>query len=191
MGIRLTTTFGIYGVTTALLLVCYLPPEAHGQSSYYQCEDERGQTVFSQRPCSNKAQARELQVQQKISSADAAPSPSVSTTAKRQGEMPPEASSSSWDKVTASNRKRDIDREIERREDRIKSLQRSRDREIAELNEKQSRAANNYAGAQWETALATEMGAVNSRYDAKVTSEYRELDRLEDELEELEKILVK
>ena len=77
-----------------------------------------------------------------------------------------------------------------RREGKIEGYEEQRDEEIAALNREQSRAANNYAGAQWETALATEMNAVNSKYDAKVRGEERKLERLKDELDELDEILV-
>ena len=104
-------------------------------------------------------------------------------------QAPQSSAAGKWDKVTASNRKREVEREIKRREAKIEEYEDQRDEEIAELNRDQLRAANNYAGAQWETALATEMNAVNSKYDAKIRGEERKLERLEDELDELDEIL--
>ena len=174
-----------------LLPLCLSSAQSHGQATYYQCEDEWGQPVFSQRPCSDTAPAKEVQVQQKISGPiTEQPAGSASQQMPNTQPAPESAAAGKWEKVIASNRKREVEREMMRREGKIEGYEEQRDEEIAALNREQSRAANNYAGAQWETALATEMNAVNSKYDAKVRGEERKLERLKDELDELDEILV-
>ena len=172
-----------------LLTLCLFSAQSHGQVSYYQCEDDTGRPIFSQRPCSETAPVKELRVQQKISGP-------ITDQSERGGlqntpDAPSERASPAekWNKVAASNRKREVERELKRSERKIKDFENQRDKEIAALNRDQERAANNYAGAQWETALATEMNAVNTLYDTKIRVEERKLERLEEELGELGEIL--
>jgi hypothetical protein len=51
--------------------------------------------------------------------------------------------------VETANLLREANREIDRREDRIKTLQAERDRKIAVLKNKKRYANNNLAGATW------------------------------------------
>ena len=175
------------------LFLCLLlaSASAQAQTKYYQCKDQWGQPVFSQRPCGTDATQSTVTAQEKISPSEGSKSNSHSDSASAGNEKTNSLveSESSWDKVTASRRLREAEREIERREDKIERLERERDTKIAKLDNSQRYANNNLAGAQYMESLATEMRAVNDQYGSKIDSEERKIDRLLDEAEKNRQVL--
>ena len=176
-----------------LLFLCFVVSAActQAQTTYYQCKDERGQPVFSQRPCGQNAAQKSITPQATNDSSEqteASPDESDNRSQTDSATSVVE-SESSWEKVTASRRVREIEREVERREDKIDRLERERDAKIARLDNSQRYANNNLAGAQYMESLATEMRAVNDQYEAKIDSEQRKIDRLLDESEKHQEIL--
>ena len=122
----------------------------------YRCEVD-GQLVFSQQPCAEDAERIEHDF------------PVVESAA-------PVAAP---DNYVARVR---IERQIRRHENRVRSLQASRDRDIATLRQRMARANNNLAGAQYMESIATDMQALGDRYDSRIEVEQRAIDRLRDDL---------
>ena len=122
----------------------------------YRCEVD-GQLVFSQQPCAEDAERIEHDF------------PVVESAA-------PVATP---DNYVARVR---IERQIRRHENRVRSLQASRDRDIATLRQRMARANNNLAGAQYMESIATDMQALGDRYDSRIGVEQRAIDRLRDDL---------
>ena len=125
----------------------------------YRCEVD-GQLVFSQQPCAEDAERIEHDF------------PVVESAA-------PVATP---DNYVARVR---IERQIRRHENRVRSLQASRDRDIATLRQRMARANNNLAGAQYMESIATDMQALGDRYDSRIEVEQRAIDRLRDDLDRL------
>lgn len=138
---------------------------ATGQEVYYRCEDARGQPVFSQRPCGDNAEVGTLSAQ---------------TAQERR-----EADKATWDRVAASNALREAERELNRRKDRVREIERERDARLVALKSRSNRANNNLAGAQLIEGVATEMQAVTQQYEARLAREYRDIDRLEERMQKL------
>lgn len=67
----------------------------------------------------------------------------------------------------------------------ISTLRRSCDRDIQTLRVKKDSAANNLAGAQWETSISTEMGAVATRCDTRQRELREDADALRKECVDL------
>ena len=114
---------------------------AAAQTKYYQCKNARGESTFSDKPCGKDGTVKSV------------------TGPKNSGSVRVDFSA-----ISTSNRIRDIEREVGRREDKIERLGRERDGKIADLDKRQSYAANNLAGAQYEAGLATEMQSVTTQY---------------------------
>ncbi|MBB3048865.1 hypothetical protein FHR99_003139 [Litorivivens lipolytica] len=91
-----------------------------------------------------------------------------------------------WSKVTASNKRRELQRKISGREEAIARLERQRERELRILRSKRRRAANNLAGATWEQSIATEMNAVIEKYNALIEGERAEIAYLRERLRDLD-----
>jgi len=155
-----------------LMLLAALASTASAQTSFYKCKDKWGQPIFSQRPCGPDAETGTVSGHQHTGGPEAA------------APAPPGASSgasSAWDKVEASNMLREANREIDRREQRVASLEAERDLKIAGLKNKKRYAANNLAGSTWEESISSEMQAVNDQYQSKIDSEQRKIDRLREQ----------
>jgi TolA-binding protein len=148
-----------------LILVFFLALtiQVNAETKFYQCTDQWGQPVFSQRPCGADAEAGTVEAHQNISEDDSAAV---------------EEASSSWTKITAARKVRDMEGEIERREEKIERLEDERDAKISELDRQQQYANNNLAGAQYLESLATEMQAVTTQYNAKIDGERNRIERL-------------
>lgn len=142
---------------------------ATGQEVYYRCEDPRGQPVFSQRPCGDNAE--------------------VGTLSGQMAQERREADKATWDRVAASNALREAERELNRREDRVREIERERGARLAALKSRSNRANNNLAGAQLIEDMATEMQAVTQQYEAQLAREYRGIDRLEERIQRLREAL--
>ena len=91
---------------------------------------------------------------------------------------------SAWDRVEASNRLREVRREIDRREARVASLESERDQKIAILKNKKCYANNNLAGAIWEESISSEMQVITDQYQSKIDAEHRKLDRLQQQADQ-------
>ncbi|MBN7798748.1 DUF4124 domain-containing protein [Parahaliea mediterranea] len=155
----------------ALILLATLASTASAQTQFYKCKDKWGQPIFSQRPCGDDAETSSVSGPQHTGGTTAA-APGVPTA--------PADGPSTWDKIEASNTLREARREIDRREDRIESLEAERDRKIAALKNKKRYANNNLAGATWEESISSEMQAINHQYQSKIDSERRKIDRLQE-----------
>ena len=148
-----------------IVLACLLATgaAAQAQTNFYQCQDQWGQPVFSQKPCGEDAEQRSIE------------GPKQSGSGEYHKEV--------WAKVSAGNAIRDAERQIVRREDRVEILESERDRKIAALRSKKRYANNNLAGATWEESISSEMQAVNEQYQSKIDSERRKIDRLQDQID--------
>ena len=146
---------------TVLSVTCIalLPVTVTAQTTVYHCADPRGQPVFSDHPCGDKALRVTITGPQAI------------------GSVGP--SSPVWRRISADNALRDAERELQRREDRIAQYARDRDQRISALRVQGSTANNNIAGAQYRESLATEMQAVTQQYNAKIQGGQRDIDRLQ------------
>ena len=75
---------------------------------------------------------------------------------------------------------------IQEEERHINSLQRQRSAEIAALQQRQTRANNNLAGATFRQSLAEEMQAVNQRFDAQIAQRQANIDRMRADIERMQ-----
>jgi hypothetical protein len=164
----------------ALILLATLASTTNAQTQFYKCKDKWGQPIFSQRPCGENAETGT------VSGPEPTGGPVTSTAA-----APPAASEgpSAWDKIEAANVLREANREIDRREDRITSLEKERDQKLAELKNKKRYANNNLAGATWEESISTEMRAITDQYQSKIDSDRRKIDRLQEQADRVAKSL--
>lgn len=157
--------------------------EGAAQTSYYRCTDDYGRPVFSQRPCGEDATRKTVVSQPRQAAPDARVQPDEAPPVA----APPAADNrqGGWDKIEASNRLRDVRREIWRLEGEVSDLEAERDAKIAALDRNRHAAANNLAGATYLESLAREKQGVISQYESRVNSLYREIERLEREQDEL------
>ena len=147
----------------ALILAVVLACSA-ANADVYKCQ-QNGKMVFSDQPCGGSAE--KINVKPASGHAD-----SVS-------EADAVAASKAFiDKTNASAKRNALDADIERAQDRINSLQNSRDRELAALSEKKRRANDNLAGAVWEDSISNEMIAVTNSYATRIAVEERKLAQL-------------
>lgn len=159
-----------------LMLLVTLASAASAQTSFYKCKDKWGQPIFSQRPCGADAETGTVSGHQRTGGPET-PSPAASGATT--------GTTSAWDKVEASNLLREARREIDRREDRVASLETERDQKIAGLKNKKRYANNNLAGATWEESISSEMQAITDQYQSKIDAEHRKLDRLQEKADRL------
>ncbi len=143
------------------LLVTLLLVWSGATSAAYKCTDERGNPVFSDRPCGESAE--EVSIEAPAESGSVVPG--------------------DFSAVRASSSVRDGERQIEYLEDRIERYERERDAKLDKLEKDSYRAANNLAGAQYQTSLATEMQAVSSNYSSKIAAERDKINRILDEID--------
>lgn len=134
---------------------------AAASADVYKCKKD-GKTVFSDQPCSQGAE--KINVKPATGHADAVSEADAVAASKAFVE-----------KTNTSTKRNALDADIERAQNRITSLQESRDRELAALREKKQRANNNLAGAVWEQSISNEMIAVNETYSSKISSAERTL----------------
>ena len=158
----------------ALILLAVLAGTANAQTQFYKCKDKWGQPIFSQRPCGDNAETGT------ISGPEPTGGPVTPTVAPA---VPNSQGSSAWDKIEASNVLREANREINRRENQIASLEKARDQKLAALENKKRYSNNNLAGATWEESISTEMQATNDQYQSKIDSKRRKIERLQDKAE--------
>ena len=175
----------------SILVLISFGVHTKAETKFYQCKDKWGQPVFSQRPCGSDAEKASVTAHARISE-------ETSTTTLSSDREPLEANVdesqikekvTSWDRVRASNRIRDIDRVVYRRESHIDTWEAERDNRIAVLRNARRRANNNLAGATWQESLASEMEAVAQQYDSKIDREQIKINRLLEEKSELKEFL--
>ena len=175
----------------SILVLISFGVHTKAETKFYQCKDKWGQPVFSQRPCGSDAEKASVTAHARISE-------ETSTTTLSSDREPLEANVdespvkekvTSWDRVRASNRIRDIDRDVYRRESHIDTWEAERDNRIAVLRNARRRANNNLAGATWQESLASEMEAVAQQYDSKIDREQIKINRLLEEKSELKEFL--
>lgn len=127
----------------------------------YKCTDSKGRLTFSQMPCGKDAEKATIEAHDPIGS--------VTTD------------SAQLNALKASNRHRDLVRDIAAENDLITRYQRQMDNELETLRRKKRMANNNLAGAQWEQSISAEMSAVVERYNAKIAAANARIERLERE----------
>lgn len=154
-----------------IVLFCLLATgaSAQAQTNFYQCQDQWGQPVFSQKPCGEDAEQRSID------------GPRQSASGEHDEGV--------WEKVSASNVIRDAERDLVMRKGRVASLEAERDRKIATLRNKKRNASNNLAGAIWEESISSEIQAVNKWYQSKIDSELRKIDRIRDQIDRTQEAL--
>lgn len=162
-----------------LVLCCALlyPGLAGAQTQYYQCKDRWGQAVFSEKPCGDDAKKGSIREANNGTQNATSQRPDAASAAANPDRA--------WDRISASNRLREIERETRKREQKVATYQAERDQQVAALQEQRKMAANNLAGATWEKSLASEMRAVVQQYNSRINSEQQKLDRLHREAETL------
>lgn len=131
----------------------------------YQCTDERGQTVFSQRPCGGDAKKVEVEV---------------------TGSGLSLGGNDGFEKVLSSNEKRELERRLRSVEAEADSLTDQRNRELAALRQKKALSANNLAGATWEESISTEMQMVADNYNDQIEQLRHQADRIRSRISEIE-----
>jgi len=146
-----------------VLFVAVVTP-ALGQAAVYQCKVD-GQTVFSDRPCGDNA--KEIEVD----------APAVSGG----GSMVSDRAREFMAGREKKERVQDIDRDIDRLEERIAQARENMDAALAQFQRKKAYASNNLAGATWEGALAEEADVLRQRYQSEIDGAYREIERLREQ----------
>ena len=122
----------------------------------YRCEAPDGRAVFSQTPCAHDAQKVEVRA--------------IAPDAANRARMDEQT------RQTAASTRHQV--EIHRLEREARRLELERDRAVAELDARRSRAANNLAGATWLQSLAQERQAVYAHYDPQIQATRSEIARL-------------
>jgi len=128
-------------------------PVAHAE--IYKCV-VGGKTIFSQQPCAENAQVVKPKVVQ----------PSASAVAEQQGVN--ESLSAASSVMERDRRLTGIARDMAAVDEDIVRIQAARRLDLRRLEASGRLAHNNLAGATWQQSLATEMQAVNARYDSEL-----------------------
>ena len=170
-------------IITAFVLLLFTS-QVPAQTKFYQCKDQWGQPVYSQRPCGSDAQEKSVTAHDRISgdgdfkSSTESPAPSApSATATTQ--------TYSIEVTRDKRRLSEIKEDIKRRERRIEQYADERDERIAVLQLKTRYANNNLAGATWQESLASEMSAVATQYDTKIDQQQEKIDDLKEETNDI------
>jgi Domain of unknown function (DUF4124) len=153
----MTTTIGVLALALA----------GAAGAQVYKCTDENGRTIFSGMPCAPDAQ----DVTVKVRPADAHTANATQADLERFGR---------------EQRRSALEEAIRKHERTIRYHQDDMESEIAALRAKKGRAMNNLAGATWEESISNEMQAVARKHHALIEAEQREVQRLRDELKELQ-----
>lgn len=146
-------------------VVLLLAASAHAE--VYKCV-ENGKQVFSDQPCSKDAQKLNVK-------------PASGAAADSAAQQPANASESSADFVKKTDlavKRRILDEDIYRKEQRIKGIREEMEAKLEALRQKKRQANNNLAGAVWEQSISDEMVATANSYDTKLRTAERELSDL-------------
>jgi len=138
---------------------------------YHVCTDKSGKKLFTSEPCPSDHEATTKSY--KITNQN------TNTPRMNLDE------NESYKSMRDNNRRLELERNINKSEQNITTLERKRDNELAKLRKKKSHANNNTAGAIYLQSISTEMTTVNDRYKSKIENEQRNLDRIISELKEL------
>ncbi|MBE0454862.1 MAG: DUF4124 domain-containing protein [Roseovarius sp.] len=158
---------------TGLMLAMIIASSSAHASSIYRCE-VNGEITFSQQPCAANAEAINLRYSK----------PDEDSAARAQEDH--EQTTSRAASMELERRIRWERDKIQEEERHINSLQRQRSAEIAALQQRQTRANNNLAGATFRQSLAEEMQAVNQRFDAQIDQRQANIDRMRADIERMQ-----
>lgn len=158
-------------ITVAAL--CFQSISYAGQ--YHVCTDANGKKLFTSDPCPEDHVTATKSYKTSTSDHQGSGNSSVNLEENK-----------SYQSMRDNNRRLELKRNIKKSENNLQSFEARRDAELAKLRLKKSSANNNAAGAIWLQSISTEMGTVNDRYKSKIESEQRKLDRMLDELSELQ-----
>ena len=175
-GMKMTNFLKERAVFMALMALLMVPSVADAQ--VYKCM-EGGRTVFTDKPCA--AGAKPISVQPASGRAAVAGAPE--TTDRSYGAAAATAPQSYVDKADQAARRRVLQNQITRKEGELSGLEHDMNREMDRLRGQRRRAANNLAGATWETSLAQEMTAVTNSYAARMDIVREDIARLRMERE--------
>ena len=164
-----------------IILACAFGLSGHALAMN-RCVASDGKVSFSDMPCPSNQTGRAVVVRPATGySPQAAPSKTDSVASASPSDRT--ASMKKYlDDATMTRKQREVEAEIIQRERAITSLVNQQEAEIARLRESKGRANNNLAGATWEQALSTEMGAVADRYRTRIEIEQNALRRLGEQL---------
>ena len=141
-----------------LILIALLSSEAGAQTTYFQCEDERGRPVFSQKPCGDDAQEKQIDTQPGIKAQS-----SVETD---QGAD----DGATWDRISLENQLRSLDRRIERGEAKSRQLTASMNKKIDALEAERNNIPYSYPGNAREV-LSDQIRTVGRDMRAQISAE--------------------
>lgn len=151
----------------AIIIAALLAASA-AQAQIFQCVVD-GRKVFSDQPCGKDSKA--VDVRPAAGRARLAPA--------TEGGAPQQATPSDLTKrADDAVKKRFLDEDIYRKEQRVKSLRAEMESKLAELREKKRYAYNNLAGATWEASISQEMNATVASYDSQIRSVESEISAL-------------
>lgn len=131
---------------------------ACAQTSYYQCVDERGNPVFSQKPCGDDAQKKLIDTQ---------PGIEAQSAVREEGE---ENKEETWDRISLENELRSLDRRIARGEAKSRQLTASMNKKIDQLEAERNNIPYSYPGNAREV-LYEQVRIVRRDMGAKIRAE--------------------
>jgi hypothetical protein len=143
------------------LVLLSLITMSSGYCAVYKCEIN-GSLTYSQFPCGNNAEKVNIRVSKGNSK--------VTSSNNRQP--------TDFQETNLYIQIKKIDRDILYSQNKIVTYQRKMKSEINQLQIRASYANNNLAGATYEGALSSQMGAVATKYDSLISVEHKKIDRL-------------
>ncbi|MCL1043415.1 hypothetical protein L2712_17430 [Shewanella marisflavi] len=141
------------------------------QSEVYRCTDG----VYQADPCDEDSKPVDLSGVGSVVSNDAAPAYSHLQSNLGNG-------SDKKAQISTYVRNQQIEREINKLENRRERVIANRDRRMANLRNRGRWANNNLAGATWQQSLAQEMSAITQQADTEVSSIDRQIAQLKTEM---------
>jgi hypothetical protein len=135
----------------------------------YKCNID-GQAVFSQIPCAADAEEVVIKVQPKM------------------GSNASKAASEKLQQLDENEKRRELDRakyDLRKTKRKITKYEKNMKKKLATLRGKKKLAANNLAGAQWESSISEEMSAVTSQYSLLIENARKDRKDLESRIVEL------
>ena len=161
-------------ILVATILASTVSFPAH---AVYKCKKSSGY-VYQDKPCIAQAPPDSPSPSSKTSTPDASPSAAQETETAIRLRRDKE-----YLAVREKEKRRaDLRYEIDSSENRVSSLQRQMNSELAILSERKSRANNNLAGATLEQSISVEMQAVTQKYSVQIEVEEQRIDRMRKDL---------
>lgn len=152
-----------------LLLALQAGSASAGQ--VYVCTDGAGRKTFQSMPCPGDAKAEVKEYK--------APEPGGSAAA---GENRLSTDNPIYQQMKSDNRRRELERGIQRAERQIEQYRAQMAAEMAALRDKKRYANNNAAGALWEQSISTEMQAVSAKYTSMIDVERDRITQMRQEV---------